>query len=259
MPAEQPAVAGLPGWRRHVWPIVAIVAATVALLLGIYLAALTRQATRRSASLAAVATAAVWTALAAPIVAAGAKSWLGALLRGGAVADASLIALLVLWLHTPSDPGAGVPFVAVWKMYCMLAVVALAGAAVTRLGTSEARRYALGVLAAGVGLALLATPFWVEGILQDSRYQQAYRTAALAQWWNPFYSLAAAMDFSWNYASRMYNITGIGEDIPGPRVHWYTGVVRWGVAAAVLWCLAGLKAWLASRRNAADLPAYRAR
>ncbi len=248
-----------PGWRRHVWPIVVIFVLTVAVVLGTYWAALGGGSGRRFAALAAVGSAVLWTALAAPVLAAGAKSWLGALLRGGAVADASLVSLLVLWLLTPSEAPGAIPFVAVWKMYCMLVVVALAGVAFTRLGGSESRRYALGVVAAAVGVMMLATPFWMEGMLQDASYEAAQQMAAVAEWWNPFYSLAAAMEFSWHYAPRMYNITGIGEDIPGPRVYWYTVVVRWGMVAAVLWCLVGLKAWLPRRRSAGELPAYRAR
>jgi len=236
-------------WQRDGKQALAVACATLAVELGAYAGAMAAGANQRDATLAALATATVWVALAAGAMAAGARDALGALLRGGVVADASAVTLLALWLAGPY-----LTFVAVVKVYCLLACMALAGAAAAHLPARPAGRSAAAIVAAIAFLALLTTPLWCGGLLtamEGSARETAVRWAVAV---NPFYGVTAAVvertGFVWHYGAVMYHLTPIGDYAAPPPMPWYASA--WRVAlVAVLLALAKLAI---ARRRARHQP-----
>jgi len=184
-------------------------------------------------ALAGVAACVLWTVLAAPALAAPGRTAMGAIFRGGVVADTGLISLLVLWGLCPQ-----VTFPAALKVYCVLAAVALAGIAATRLARTPAGRYACAAAATAVLLALLASPFWVGGAIHDRPRPVAEWLVEAAVRTNPFYAATAALTettrFVWHQATVMYRITRIGDYAAAPPLAWLPTVIVYLVAAAVL-------------------------
>jgi hypothetical protein len=221
--------------------VVAAAAATLLVELGVYLlAGLVGTATSR-APLAALAAATLWVALAGPVLAASARTSLSAVLRGGTVADASALALIVLWLSS-----ADVTFLAAVKIYCALAAMALAAVAATRLARSGAGRYALAVAAAGTLVLGLASPFWIGGPMRAAGPRAAETLAAVAVYANPFYAITAAVSqeagFVWHQADVLYRWTRLGDYAAAPPACWYASVVIHLAAALVLGALAAARA-----------------
>jgi len=184
-------------------------------------------------ALAGVAVCVLWTVLAAPAFAASGRTAMGAIFRGGVVADMGLVCLLVLWGLCPQ-----VTFAAALKIYCVLAAVALAGIAATRLARTPAGRYACAVVATTLLLALLASPFWVGGAIHDRPRPAAEWLVEAAVRTNPFYAATAALTettrFVWHQATVMYRITRIGDYAAAPPLAWLPTVIIYLVAAAVL-------------------------
>ena len=207
--------------------------ATIALLLGVFF--LTRARTGEpNASLAALAAGAAWVALAGSVLAAGGRTWLPAVLRGGIVADASGVALVVIWLLSPH-----VTFVAAIKIYCIYTACALLGVAAVCCARTAAGKYAAAVLAAAAIMLVLASPFWAGGIVRAAGRNAGPAIAAAAVHANPFYSITAAVfeqtHFSWNTAPVMYNeVQQIGS--PAPR--WYSAAAIHATAAVLLAAIA---------------------
>jgi hypothetical protein len=166
--------------------------------------------------------------------AAGAGCGWSSFLRSGAVADASLLGLLAIsaagWFTRTQTLSA----VDSLQVYLTLATLAILAPAVVTLLASPIRRLAAGLVCALVQAALLATPFWTDGLLNAAEPDAARRLADLSMTVNPLYSVAAAVGISWNHTSMMYGITRLGEDIPVAGVEWYTFAL-WcgGLAAAV--------------------------
>ena len=132
-----------PGGLRRIiardgWAVGAAAAATIGVEVGVYVLALSAGAPRLHAALATLAVATLWTALAAPVLAAEAADGLGAVLRAGIVADASAVALIVLWLSCPQ-----VGLLGAVKIYCILAAMTLPAMAVSRLACGPGGRFAL--------------------------------------------------------------------------------------------------------------------
>jgi len=224
---------------RDGWPAAGLAAATVAVELGVYGLGRAGGAGPLGATLATLAAAAVWAAVAAPICAAGARTALGALLRGCVVADASAVTLLTLW-RIAAD-GQGRPYLtlpAAVKVYLILAAMALAAVAAVRCARTRAGRAAMAVLAAAVGMAALATPLWVNGLLAWAPRQYADTLAAWAVLANPFYSITSAVaertGFTWHSAPILYGITRIGDSVAPPPAAWYAAAWRYAVVAAIL-------------------------
>ena len=216
----------LPPWtfrsllRSDGWAVAAIAAVTVAGQLAVFLLPQAFGVSARAAMLAALTASGVWVALASPILAAGPARGISAVVRGGIVADATAVLLLVLWLSRPE-----VTFLSAVKLYCIYAAVALCGVAGARCASTQAGRYTGAVIAAVILLALQAGPFWLSGALQG--VPQAHKTAVagIALRLNPLYGVfsvvAEGTGFVWHLAPMMYRITRLGEDIPVPPVWWY--------------------------------------
>jgi hypothetical protein len=174
----------------------------------------------------------VWVALGSAIFAAGPRSALSGLLRGGCVADATAVLLVVLWLCTPA-----VTFYSAVKLYCIYASVALCSIAIARCASTVRFRY-LGAVAAGVFLTgLQAGLFWLPGLLQLAPTDYKSTLAGFGLRANPLYGVFSAIaeesGFVWHYAEVMYRITPLGEDIAVPPVHWYEPMVVHLAIAAV--------------------------
>lgn len=240
-----------PGGLRRIiardgWAVGAAAAATIGVEVGVYVLALSAGAPRLHAALATLAVATLWTALAAPVLAAEAADGLGAVLRAGIVADASAVALIVLWLSCPQ-----VGLLGAVKIYCILAAMTLPAMAVSRLACGPGGRFALAVATATGFVAALASPFWIGGALRVASRRATGMISAAAVNVNPFYAVTAAISdsarFVWHQAPVMYRITRIGDyavSIP----HWYVPVLLCCAAAAVF---AALAVVLRHRRSAA--------
>ena len=214
-------------------------AATLVVELGVYVSARLLGAGPAAAALATLATATVWVALAAPCLAAGAASGVGAVLRGAVAADASCLALLVLWIAA-RDPETGrtlVPLLAVIKIYCTLAALAVAGVAVVRCGRTPAGRNALAVAAAIVFFIILAGPFWAGGLLSVDTPAGRALAARVIVYSNPFYAvtstLAEQTGFVWHLSPVMYRLTRLGDYVPAPQPPWYAAAVVYACLAAI--------------------------
>ena len=221
------------------WAAASAAVATVAVELGVFAAGLAWQMPRIQAALACLAVCVLWTALAAPVLAAFGRTAMAALFRGGIVADASLASLLVLWAACDE-----MTLPAVLKTYCILTAVALAGVAATRLAGTPAGRCACAVLASAVLLAAMASPFWVGGAIHGQPRATAEGIVAAAVYANPFYAATACLTetarFVWHQQPVMYRITRIGDYAAAPPLLWYPAAIVYLSAAGALAILAAV-------------------
>ena len=221
---------GISGIIRRDGPAVAVAAiATIAVELGIYLLGRACGAGIRNSTLAALATGVLWTAVASGVLAGGGKNSLGSLLRGGIVADASAVVLIVLWLSVPQ-----MTLLAALKVYCIYAAMALAAVAAVTAAKSPDGKYTMGVAAAVVMFVSLTTPLWIGGMLAEADPKITRNIVTWATYANPFYCVIAAVEqmrFVWHRAPLMYHITRIGDSAAPPPVPWFA-------AAAIYACLA---------------------
>ncbi len=219
-------------------PVVGIVTATVAVQVSVFLVPLACGASARRLLPASLIIAGVWVALASPIFAAGPQSTISGLLRGGCVADATAVLLIVLWLLAP-----GVTFVAAVKLYCIYASVAFCGIAVARWARTVRFRYLWAVVGATVLTVLQGGLFWTPGLLRMFPTEYKTALAGIGLRANPLYGVFSAIadesGFVWHYAEVMYRITPLGEDIPVSPVQWYEPmVIHLAVATAIaIWAL----------------------
>lgn len=214
--------------------------ATLAVVLGVYLAGRAAGAGPPDATVASLAAGTLWLALASPILAAGGSGALSALVRGGIVADASGLALLVLWLLRRFSHAGGpcLTFLAAVEIYCTFVAIALVQVAAARCPRSPAWRYAAAILAAAIMAALLATPFWVTGPAGMAAPRTRPAIAAAAVYLNPFYSVTSAVveqtGIVWHQRGALYDLSGLFEHHAPPPVPWYTAAVLYSLLAGIL-------------------------
>jgi hypothetical protein len=175
----------------------------------------------------------VWVALASAIFAAGPRSTISGILRGGSVADASAVLLVVLWLSAPE-----VTFLSAVKLYCIYASVSLCAIAAARCASSLRFRYFGAVVGATLLTILQGGLFWLPGLLEFVPTAHKSAVAAIGLRANPLYGVFSAvadkLEFVWHYAEVMYRITPLGEDIAVPPVQWYEPMVVHLVIAGIL-------------------------
>lgn len=203
----------------------------------------------RSGVLLALGASAVWVSVAAPLLGARGRTVLETLLRGGMVIDAAGVGLLCVATVMAIRGQEGFSLLDALQAYCVLLAVGLAQLGVVSLGRSETARFTLALIAAAGVIGMLATPFWAEGVLQAASTAGSLEVAAFATRWNPFYSLAAAVRYPWNYAGWMYTITGLGENVPAPRVYWYSAALRYALVSAVAWLGVAVARLIRRRRD----------
>ena len=232
---------------RNGWAMGGIAAMTILVEGGAYAAGRVLGIGPMSSALAALASAVVWTALAAPIAAAGGRNRLDALLRGGMVADASAVVLLALWLVARNGQ-TGEPYVtlsAAAKIYCTLAAMALLAVAGVTCSRSVAGRHILAVALAVMFMLLLTSLLWAGVPLAavDSPVARA-RIAGVTLWINPFCSVAAAIvgetDFTWYRYGWMYNHTPV-VNYPKADPSWYAAALMCLCAAGIVLCVGVLR------------------
>ena len=183
----------------------------------------------------------VWVALASAIFSAGPRSTMSGLLRGGSVADATAVLLVVLWLCTPE-----VTFLSAVKLYCIYASVALCSIAAARCASSLRFRYLWAAAGSAFLAALQGGLFWLPGLLQFLPADCRPAIAGMGLRANPLYGAFSAIadksGFVWHYAEVMYRITPLGEDIAVPPVQWYEPMAVHLAIAGILaasWLLRG--------------------
>jgi len=127
---------------------------------------------------------------------------------------------------------------------------------VVRCARTLTGRYAVAVVAAGVFLALLAAPFWTNGLLltlTGAGRAWALRVLTVV---DPAFGMAAAtaerLHFVWNEAPLMYRVTVIGQYVPAPPVDWYAPVLAYGGLAVAAFMVAAARARPRDRHTPAD-------
>ena len=209
------------------------------------------------ALMAALAAGAVWTAVAAPVLAADCPDALGALLRAAAVADATLVllALAALTART-ADGNSCLSLAGAAKVYCILAAMALATTAATRCAATAWGRAAAASAAAIILTAALTTPLWMAGTLVHLQGSARRIAVDAAVHLNPFYGLCAAVvertGFVWHQAPVMYRLRVIGEYVIPPPPRWWTSAAAMAAAAIVLAGAAAVRSVLRRRQQVAQ-------
>ena len=219
--------------KRDGWPVVCIAVVTAAVQLCVFLLPQAYGVSAGRAIPASLIITGVWVALASAIFAAGPRSTISGILRGGSVADATAVLLVVLWLCTPD-----VTFLSAVKLYFIYASVALCAIAAARCALSLRFRYLGAVIGATLLGALQGGLFWLPGLLQLLPTAQKAAIAGIGLRANPLYGAFSAIadksGFVWHYADVMYRITPLGEDIPVPPVQWYEPMVVHLAVAGIL-------------------------
>jgi hypothetical protein len=192
----------------------------------------------------------LWVVLAAPIFAAGGRTPLDGLLRGGAVADASLVVLLVLAAGSPA-----LSLVGALNIYLLWSAVALTECAAVVLARRSWSRRMLS-LAAGMAAVLVAGgPFVGNGLLLGLRggWRQwsAWAVVALNPLLAAFSCLPGGFACVWQERPILYEHTVLGRDVPMPTVGWYVTAVAYALLAAVFGAVA------AGRRRRLSRPGQR--
>lgn len=246
-----PSIRGL--LAENGWAILIAAAATAAVVLGGYGLARAAGAATREALLAALALMTVWVALSSAPLAAGAKSWLAGAIRGAIPADVSLLALLVLapLARHPDGSAAYLSIGGVFKIYCVLAAMAILSIATVCLSSRPAGRRALALAVSLLLAAAVAGPFWINGLLAVLPFESGKTLVAWAVHANPFYSVTGAIvergRFFWHEWGMMYDRIGRFTDYPPPPLRWYSSALIYGGLA----CVVGLCAIVLRRRPAA--------
>lgn len=246
----------LPVLLRREWKAwVAIAAVTLAVELGVFVAARASSLALRESTMAMLAAAAVWIALASPMLAGGAPAGGGAVgggvcggywatvLRAIACADATLLALWAVWAF---HVGAGdatlagderMTFVDTLQLYLNYLGMAAFGGAVVAIARTPAGRLAAAVAAGVVLMAGLTTPFWAGGLLGLGELETRQSAAALAVYVNPFYSVSSCveqMQYVLHQETILYGLTQLGDASAPPPCPWYAAGAVYTVAAGVV-------------------------
>ncbi len=181
-----------------------------------------------------------WVVVAAPVFAAGGRSVIDALLRGGAVIDASAVVLIV---SASAGPALG-PVGAI-EIYLIFCSVALAGCSLVLLGRNVISRHVLSVVAASLILALAAGPFWVNGIITSASPPWRERVAFGVRACNPVFAttecLSDGTTFVWNERPILYEYTVLGRDVPIRATAWYVTVGVYSVFAFAVGAIAAVR------------------
>ena len=222
------------------WWLLGITLATLVVICGVFLLALSGGVGVRNGTLATLLATTVWTALAAPVLAASSRDWIRQFIRAGTVADAALVGLLIVWLLSKGrqDTGGVLTVTAAMEVYATLAGLAVFAAAVVGLARSFAWRHIAAAITAVVLLAMLATPFWTGGLIAATQGQWRDRVVTAAVWGNPVYSIASAtaeeLQYAPHQAQYMYDaqLTLIGDYAAAPPTPWYTATAILLIASA---------------------------
>ncbi|HUT57427.1 MAG TPA: hypothetical protein VNA25_06210 [Phycisphaerae bacterium] len=235
------------------WAVLIAAVVTAAIVLGSYGLARAAGAEPREAILAALALMTMWVALSSASLAAEGKTWLSAAIRGAVPADTCLLALLILapLARHPNARAAYLSIGGVFKIYCTLAALAVFSVAAVCLSSRPTGRRALALAVSLLLAAAVASPFWINGLLEAIPYQSGKTVVAWAVHANPFYSVTGAIvervRFFWHEWGMMYGRIGRFADYPPPPIRWYSSALIYGALASIV----GLCAIVFRRRPAA--------
>jgi len=176
----------------------------------------------------------IWIGLAAGPLAAGADDWLGALLRGGAPADAGVVTLLAVGLWGDADLTWG----AAARVYLLWAPLAVTASLATRWGRSALARGGIALGMAIVAAVTMGSLFWSPGMLEALPADRRWLAASVILWPNALAGLADAAGqaggFVWAEQPVMYAVTRMGQDVPPPPLAWWMPAIVWWTAAAAM-------------------------
>jgi hypothetical protein len=208
-----------------------IVAVTLTVELGVFFLAVGSDLGPQQSAAAAMMAASVWTALAAPMFGAGACGALRSLIRAGLVADATLGALMVIWVWwnrygSQNGQVTEMTFISILEVYCTFVAMSVLAAGAVNCRRAVAERYIVAaVVAVGMMLAL-ASPLWTGGLIVATEGGVRTSVAVAAVWTNPLYSITTSLTGSLNYVIQqepvMYKLTLIGDYVPAPACPWFT-------------------------------------
>ena len=182
----------------------------------------------------------VWVVVAAPVFAAGGRSVIDALLRGGAVIDASVVVLIV---SVSAGPALGL--VGAIKIYLIFCSVAMAGCSLVLLGRNVTSRHILSAVAVLLILAIAAGPFWTNGIITSASASWRERVAFGVRACNPVFSTIKCLNvgygFVWNEKPILYEHTVLGHDVADQSARWYVTVGVYGIFAFIVGAIATVR------------------
>lgn len=236
--------------RNDGWAVLVIAAATIFVELGAYWLSISMGTSAGRALVATMAVAVLWLAIAGPAAAAWGKGAWSSLMRCGAVADASGIVLIILWIVATDENGrARLNFLTVVEMYCVLASMAILAMALVCMFHSPAGKAAMALIASACMFIAMASPFWAGWWLtgDDPRANQNAATWLVAV--NPFFAILTCLNdirasaFDWLTSDVMYQITRMSDYVAPRRVPWYETTLLW-LAAAAGACIVGFVARL---------------
>jgi len=227
-------------WRQDGLATLLAAAATIALGCGAFIAGRCISMPADRAALMSLFTLTVWVAVAAAPLAAGASTRLGAVCRGGAIADAGIVVLIVLALAG----GAQVSWGAAVKIYLLWAALAVTLCLI--VSASGSRRIAA-VVATAAAVAAISSRFWAAGLLDalapnaDALYRTTRLLGALDVAGGVADAASSAKPFVWNEQPVMYQLTRQGQDYPAAAVGWWVPALTWWIAAGLIAAAVGVR------------------
>lgn len=238
-----------PGWVRRDG-IAMLVAATVTILLELGAFFLARRLGRpaNEAMVVFLAVASLWLALAPAALAAAGRGVMSPLLRGGIVADATGVCVLVLWLATPH-----VRFWGAVQLYCLAWSMALVGITAVWIARKPVGRCIAAVLAAMLFALALTSLLWLGAWIGRSSGPLDASVATWAVGINPFCAMtnvvARDVHFIWTEWGNMYAWTPVGEYAMPAPISWYETCLFYLSLAGGFVCVALLRDGIRRFRN----------
>ena len=218
---------------------------SLVIMLGTLLAAVLVQSGRSNAVLAVLAAGAIWVAIASGVLAASGRGWWATFLRAGVIADSCGLALVIFWaIGLAIWPAGSISLLSAIKVYCVYAVLSLLSASAVQLARREAWRYAVAAACAAVLMAAMASPFWINGLLESAPAESRPAIITAAVQYNPFYSVTSAVYSDtqriWHESHVLYSISAIADRSPGV-VPWHGAVLRYAIISLFLAAVAVVK------------------
>lgn len=227
--------------RRNARAALAAMGTTVLVQMGVYAAARGALAEPAASAMTLMASAA-WVLVAAPVFAAGGRSVLDGIVRGGCVADGGL-AVLIAVAGGPALAPAGVV-----KIYLIWLAVALAASAAVQQARIARARHVVAAAVAAVLLVLAAGPFWAGGGVLAADVPWRGRLASASAGAGAVYATVACMEnvgFVWTECPILYRHTVLARDVQFTPPPWYATAAPLAAVAALL----AARAALARRRR----------
>lgn len=235
---EQPPLLRL--WHNDGRAVLLVIAATLVIGCGVFIVGRCCSVPADRAALMTLFAVTVWVAVAAAPLAAGASTRLGALCRGGAVVDASIVTLIVLVIAG----GGQLSWDAAVKVYLLWAGLTVTAILVIPRGGN---RLIVAAVVAAAALAAISGRFWSAGVLEaltvgsEPFYRVTGILAAVDVLGGVADAASSAKSFVWAEQPVMYQLARQGQDYPGPSVGWWAPALTWWLAAAAIAAGIGLR------------------